>query len=84
MCACEKKINRKDKLSYVLQFFFFVTKGKVAKNRSIVAMHLMVPAHVPMVTSRSHSHSAEASGRYMRAAVQRARWSKRDSKDSQF
>lgn len=47
-------------------------------------MHLKVLAHVPMVTSGSHSHSAEASGRCMRAAVQRARWSKGDGKYGQF
>lgn len=47
-------------------------------------MRLIVLAHVPMVTSRSDSYSAEASGRCMRAAVQKARWSKGDGKYGQF
>lgn len=40
-------------------------RAEVAENRNIVAMHLMVLDHIPMVTSRSHSHSVEALGRYM-------------------
>lgn len=46
-------------------------------------MHLMVLAHVPMVTSRSHLHSAEASGRCMCAAVQRGACSKGHGKYGQ-
>jgi len=80
----QEKGKQKEKLWYALQFLFPCDDSKNGKNRSNVAMHLMVLAHVPMVTSRSHSHSAQASGSCMCAAVQRARWSKGDSKYGQF
>ena len=38
-------------------------KAIVAENKDIVAMHLMVLDHIPMVTIKDSSHSAEALGR---------------------